>query len=463
MFSADDSIVAVATPHGRGGIGVVRVSGTEAPAIAAAVLERREPLEPRRATFTRLRDTAAGAKRGAHDEVVVTFFPAPHSYTGEHVVEISAHGSPVVLRAIVDAAVERGARLARPGEFTLRAFLNGKRNLVQAEAVADLIAAATPLQARVAFDQLEGTLTRRIADVDAALFDLIARLEASLDFPDEGYHFVEPEETARRIGEVIASVDELLGDATRGRMIREGATVVIAGRPNVGKSSIFNALAGTDRAIVTDVPGTTRDLVTEVVDVDGLAVTLVDTAGWHDTADVVEREGVARAGRARESAHLVLLVLDASEPLSEADERLLAATAHQPRAIALNKCDRPVAPACNPDRVSRQTGAIPHSIPVSAKTGEGLDGLRCAIARGLTGGEPLRDTAAVSNSRHIGLLQAARASLTSAQQAAAKAAAPEEFVLTDLQAARMRFDEVVGTRTSADVLQHIFERFCIGK
>ena len=239
------------------------------------MLTRREPLEARRATFTRL----IGKSTSVIDEVVVTYFPAPHSYTGEHVVEISAHGNPVVLRAIVGRALEVGARLAEPGEFTLRAFLNGKRDLVQAEAVADLIAAATPVQARVACDQLEGTLTRHIADVDAELFSLIARLEASLDFPDEGYHFIEADETGRHLGVVVGQLDRLLAGAGRGRLIREGATVVVAGRPNVGKSSIFNMLARADRAIVAEAAGTTRDLVSERVDIEGLEVTLVDTAG----------------------------------------------------------------------------------------------------------------------------------------------------------------------------------------
>ncbi|MDA1184240.1 MAG: tRNA uridine-5-carboxymethylaminomethyl(34) synthesis GTPase MnmE, partial [Acidobacteria bacterium] len=291
MFSTHDSIVAIATPPGRGGIGVVRISGPSSHEIATRILDRRAPLEARHATLAHVRVTAQDAPGEALDEVVVTYFPAPRSYTGEHVVEVSAHGSPVVLQSIVKSAMDAGARLAEPGEFTLRAFLNGKRDLIQAEAVGDLIAAATPLQARVAFDQLDGTLTQRIARIDADLFDLIARLEASLDFPDEGYHFIEPAETARRVGAVVGELDALLKSARRGRMIREGATVVVVGRPNVGKSSLFNALAGSDRAIVTAIPGTTRDLVVEQVEVEGLAVALVDTAGGHETAGVVEREG----------------------------------------------------------------------------------------------------------------------------------------------------------------------------
>jgi tRNA modification GTPase len=380
----------------------------------------------------------------------VTSFPAPRSYTGQDVVEISAHGSPVVLRGIVRAAIDAGARLAQPGEFTLRAFLSGKLDLVQAEAVADLINAATPLQARVAFDQLEGTLTREIAAIDTELFDLIAKLEASLDFPDEGYHFIEPAVIAGRIGTVVARLDVVLRDASRGRMIREGATVVIAGRPNVGKSSIFNNLAGSERAIVMDVAGTTRDLITEPVDIDGVAVTLVDTAGAREAIDATEREGVSRATRAREVADLVLVVIDSSAALTHDDVRLLDETAQRPRLIVANKVDRAT------------ISNIPGALPTSAIRGDGLIELRRAIANELTGGEALRDTAVVSNVRHVALLEEARASLVRARDAAAMST-PEEFLLIDLQSARSRFDEIVGVRTSDDVLKHIFERFCIGK
>jgi len=451
VFATDDSIVAVATPPGRGGIGVVRISGPTALTIAEAILDHERPLAPRYATYTRVRPPTREAS-AALDDVIATYFPAPHSYTGEHVVEISAHGSPVVLRAIVESAMAAGARLARPGEFTLRAFLNGKRDLVQAEAVADLVAAATPLQARVAFDQLDGTLTARISAIDAQLFDLIARLEASLDFPDEGYHFIEAAETARQMACIIERVNELLVGAQRGRLIRDGATVVIVGRPNVGKSSVFNALVGAERAIVTDVAGTTRDLVSEPIDLEGLAITLVDTAGWRETDDLVEREGVARATRARDVADLLLVVLDRTAPATADDDELLAQTAARPRVVVANKSDLT---ACG---VARATG-----LSVSALTGAGIDDLRRAIVRELTGAEPLRDTAAISNARHIALVEQAREHLRAAQRAAARGDTPEEFVLADLQAARARLDEVVGARTSEDVLRHIFERFCIGK
>ena len=447
MFSPDDTIVAIATPPGRGGLGVVRLSGPASQQIACAMLEHAQPLAPRHATLTHVREV---------DEVIATLFVAPHSYTGQDVVEISAHGSPVVLRAIVDAAMGAGARLAEPGEFTLRAFLNGRLDLVQAEAVADLVAAATPLQARTAFDQLEGTLTHRIAKIDAALFDVIARLEASLDFPDEGYHFIEPPHIEAAVQNVASRIAALLADARRGRTVREGAQVVIAGRPNVGKSSIFNWLAGHNRAIVTAVPGTTRDLVTERADIGGLLVTLVDTAGVRDTVDLVEREGVDRARKAATVASLLVVVLDQSEPLRDDDRDVLETTCGRPRLVVRNKTDLVLAWDQNDLREP--------SIGVSATTRAGMDLLRDTIVQALTDGEELRDPPAISNTRHIALVERALKHLEQAATAASEGVAtPEEFLLTDLQQARAALEEITGRRTTDDLLQHIFERFCIGK
>jgi tRNA modification GTPase len=451
MFSPADTIVAIATPPGRGGLGIVRISGSDARDVAHRILAREAPLEPRHATFTKVCGTRPRGEERAVDEVIATWFPAPHSYTGEHVVEISAHGSPVILQAMVQGAIDAGARLARPGEFTLRAFLHGKRDLVQVEAVADLIAAVTPLQARVAFDQLEGSLTTQIQELDTELLDLIARLEGSLDFPDEGYHFIDPRDITRRIACVIDSLDTILRDAARGRVIREGATVVIAGRPNVGKSSLFNALLGHERAIVTEMPGTTRDLVTESVEFEGLAVTLVDTAGLRDTMEAAEQEGVSRGVRARTVADLVVVVLDRCRHLTDEDFRLLDETSTQRRVIVANKCDRAAA-------WTRE-----FSREVSAANGSGISELRRAIVHALTGDEQLRDTAAISNVRHAALLESARVHLDHARGAVSEACAAEEFVLADLHAARVSLGEVVGVHTSEDVLRHIFERFCIGK
>jgi tRNA modification GTPase len=447
MFSPDDTIVAIATPPGRGGIGVVRISGPASPQIAGAILDRSEPLRPRHATLARVSHV---------DEVIATLFAGPHSYTGEDVVEISAHGSPVILRAIVDAAIRAGARLAQPGEFTFRAFLSGRLDLVQSEAVADLIDAATPLQARTAFDQLEGTLTRRIAEIDAMLFDLMARLEASLDFPDEGYHFIEPAGVHGALAEAAAAIDTLLADARHGRTIREGARLVVTGATNVGKSSVFNRLAGHERAIVTSIPGTTRDLVSEQVEIDGLAVLLVDTAGIRETHDAIEREGVQRARQAGGVATLRLLVLDQSEPLRDDDRRVLAEPAPSARVIVRNKTDRPSA--------WREDVLDEPSIGVSALTGAGFVELRSAVVARLTGREDLRDAPAVTNQRHIALLDRARDHLTRVIDATAGGTGtPEEFILSDVQHARAVLEEVTGKRTTDDLLRHIFERFCIGK
>jgi len=452
VFAPDDTIVAVATPPGRGAIGVVRLSGPRAQEILRQLVPG-AATAPRVARVSRVRVVDAAGYE-TYDDAVALHFAAPHSYTGEDVAEISAHGNPILLEGIVRAAMGCGARLAEPGEFTLRAFLNGKRDLPQAEAVADLIEAATPAQARAAADQLHGTLTARIAAIDAELFDLLARVEASLDFPDEGYHFAEPATIADTLGGIIGNIDALLADAGRGRMLREGATVVIAGRPNVGKSSLFNALLGSDRAIVTDVPGTTRDLVAERVDIEGLALTLVDTAGLRPTIDPVEREGVARSSQAHAASSLVLVVLDQSEALTDDDRRVLEATRERPRLVVKNKSDRH-------DRCELADIAAP-VVAVSAQTGDGMTALRAAIVRALTASEPLRDTPAITNTRHVALLGEARAALARGR-AAAMAEAPEEFIAADLQQARERLDEIVGKRTSDDVLRHIFERFCIGK
>src|SRR5579862_6336139 len=268
MFDISDTIVAIATPLGRGGIGVVRLAGPDAPRIAQTLVARPEPFQPRHATLAEIIDRTSGShdpsrSRRTVDQVVVTWFAAPHSYTGDDVVELSGHGSPVPLRRIVELAMSAGARLAEPGEFTFRAYLNGRLDLVQAEAIADLVNAVTPLQARAAMDQLEGTLTTAIARVDAALFDLAARLEASLDFPDEGFHFVTRDQMSAELGAVVLDLGALVRDGEAGRVVRDGSLVVITGRPNAGKSSLFNALVGAARAIVTDVPGTTRDVITE--------------------------------------------------------------------------------------------------------------------------------------------------------------------------------------------------------
>jgi tRNA modification GTPase len=368
------------------------------------------------------------------------------------VVEVSAHGSPVVLTSIVAAAIEAGARLAEPGEFTLRAFVNGRIDLMQAEAVADLIDAVTPLQARAAFDQLHGTLTRAIGDIDTALFDLIARLEASVDFPEEGYHFVDPRSLAHSIDGIVSRTQALLADARRGRLVREGLQVAIVGGPNVGKSSLFNALVGAARAIVTEVPGTTRDLVTETLDLNGLRVTLVDTAGLRETSDIVESEGVARSRQAAVVADLMLIVADASQPLSGSEFDVWPQTAHNKAVIVANKCDL------------GRAWSRGDAVAVSAATGQGLDRLRARIIDSLDV-DLAADRPAITNVRHIALVRRAHDAMVRARAAALGdgGSLSEEFVLADLQEARAVLEEIAGRRAPDELLSHIFTRFCIGK
>ena len=445
MFSTSDTIVAIATPPGRGGLGVIRLSGPDAPQIAIRLIGRERPLKPRHATFARRED----------DHLVVTLFESPHSYTGEHVVEISAHGSPVVLSSILRAAINAGARLAEPGEFTLRAFLHQKLDLVQAEAVADLIDAVTPLQARAAFDQLEGTLTTTITAIEKELFDITAKLEASLDFPEEGYHFVAPNEASASINSVIARIDALLAQAERGRLVREGAAVAIVGAPNVGKSSLFNVLLNANRAIVTAIPGTTRDLLTEQADIGGLSLSLVDTAGVRETSDVIEQEGVLRAKAAVTVADLTIVLLDRSRPLTNDDRELLGVTAARPRVVAWNKIDLPPSQPLEPlDPIE--------AVAISAATGAGIDRLIAAISSALGTREALRDRPQITNVRHAALLERARVSLARAA-AALESEVSEEFPLLDLQEAGATLQEITGRKTTDDLLRHIFERFCIGK
>jgi tRNA modification GTPase len=372
-----------------------------------------------------------------------------------------------VLQTIVERACREGARLAQPGEFTLRAHLNGHLDLIQAEAVADLIDAVTPLQARVAFDQLEGTLTEAVRTIDAQLFELVAKLEASLDFPDEGFHFITRANASVDLERVHDALTRLARDGRRGRLIREGRLVVIAGRPNVGKSSLFNALVGTNRAIVTSLAGTTRDLLTEQLDMCGVPITLVDTAGLRASVDLIEQEGVRRAERAQEGAALTLLVLDLSQPLSDDDERMLN-EAHGARLVIANKADLKSVWSVD-DRRFTGTGPV---LAVSAETGAGLDAVRTSIVNVLSGAsagdtgtqrlDEWRDTPRLSNLRHVQQVEHALISVERSLEGL-RQGSTEELVLAELGDAREALESLTQTRSSDDLLVHIFSRFCIGK
>jgi tRNA modification GTPase len=446
VLATDDTIVAVATPAGRGGVAMARLSGPAALRIALGLAARTRPLAARRATRARLDGLDVA------DEALLTYFPSPASYTGEDVVEISTHGSPVVMAAVVAGATARGARAARPGEFTLRAFLHGKLDLLQAEAVQALVDAVSPAQARQAVGHLEGALSAAVARVATDIRELHLRLEASIDFPDEGYHFVDGVAAAVAVRELRARVAMLVGGAAQARRLHDGFLVVIAGAPNVGKSSVFNALVGGDRAIVTPVAGTTRDLVSEHVLLGDAHLRLVDTAGMRSAADAVEQEGIRRATGAAATADLVLVVLDRSRPLDDDDRAVLAATAARSRLVVANKGD--LAPAWG----EQEHGAW---AIVSASTGQGIS----ALSRELSARATPADDVLVVNERQRARLREALDHLEHACAAmeAAGGAVAEEFLAADLSRAEQALDELIGLRAPDDVLSEIFARFCIGK
>jgi tRNA modification GTPase len=342
-----DTIVAISTPPGRGGIGIVRLSGPEAASIAVQLVRLRQPLEHGRTRLADVLDSGFGKDAGRIDEALVSWFAAPHSYTAEDVVEIAAHGSPVVLDLLLRRALDRGARLAEPGEFTQRAFLAGRLDLTQAEAVRDLIEAQTLTQARQAASQLGGALSRRVAPVKQALVELIALLEAGIDFAEDDIDVTPQAEIARRIGELTPPLTALEASFSRGRIIHDGLTLAIVGRPNAGKSSLFNRLIQRDRAIVTATPGTTRDTVTERISLDGIPLELVDTAGLREGREEVEQLGIARSREALADAALVLIVLDATQSLNDEEHRLLEAIW---RARCLPQMKSPALPRCQLQR-----------------------------------------------------------------------------------------------------------------
>lgn len=451
MQSTGDTIVAIATPPGHGGVGIVRLSGPASDGIARTMAGRGRAFSPRRTTKVTLRAAALSA------EALVTYYPGPRSYTGDDVVEFSAHGSPVVLAALVEQALSLGARLAQPGEFTLRAFVNGKLDLVQAEAVADIVDAVSPAQARAAYDQLDGTLSSALAAVAGEMRELELKLEASMDFPDEGYHFIDRAVVGVALDRVQAMLARLVETGTRGQVVREGARVVIAGTPNAGKSSLFNALAGADRAIVAATPGTTRDLVTTRVVLADHAVELVDTAGIRDSTDAVEQEGVRRAGRAVEHADVTIIAVDSSRPISDNDRAVMAGARLSKTVVVATKTD--LAPAW----ALRELGE--RVLAVSTLSGVGVDAVVAAVAALLDGGSGARDHVLVTNARHKALLAAALAHIAHAvdEFAAHGGELPEEFVAADVQQALAALDEVTGRRTADDLLREIFARFCIGK
>jgi len=457
--TATDTIVAISTPPGRGGIGIVRLSGPEATSIAAQLVRLRQPLEHARA---RLADVLDEQNSGdaAIDEAVVTWFEAPNSYTAEDVVEIAAHGSPVVLELLVRRALDLGARLAEPGEFTQRAFLAGKVDLTQAEAVRDLIEAQTLTQVRQAASQMGGALSRRIQPTKQSLVELIALLEAGIDFAEDDVDVTPQNEIARRIEELIEPVAALEASFARGRVVHDGLTLAIVGRPNAGKSSLFNRLVERDRAIVTAIPGTTRDLVTERISLEGIPLELVDTAGIRETYEEVEQLGIARSREAMADAALVLVVLDATLPLNEEERGLLEAIAGRPAIVAVNKTDLGAGSTAIEDVALAEMAGVP-ALRTSALTGEGIAALRERIVALATGGAAA-EPGMLTSMRHQKAIGSAHEALTDAASANAKGI-PHEMILLDLYRALWALDSLTGQTTPDDILNLIFSTFCIGK
>ncbi len=459
--STSDTIAAISTPSGRGGIGIVRLSGVEAVAIAEQLVRLRGPLEHARARFAEVLDPEEAGER--MDEAIVTYFAAPNSYTAEDLVEIAAHGSPVILDLLLRQALTLGARLADPGEFTQRAFLSGRLDLTQAEAVRDLIEAQTLSQARVAASQMGGALSRRVLPAKHALLELIALLEAGIDFAEDDLAVAPETEILRRIDELCPPLAALERTFVHGRILHDGLTLAIVGRPNAGKSSLFNALVERERAIVTAIPGTTRDTVTERIALGGIPLELVDTAGLRDASqasDEVERLGIVRSREALADAAIVLVVLDGSQigtagELQEDERKLIDAVQGRAALIAVNKSDL----AANLPQLAEGTG-----IPVlltSAVTGAGLAELRAAILKLATGGAAAEPGMLTSLRHHRSITQAI-AGLDDARKAVADAI-PHEMVLLDLYRTLWALDSLTGQTTPDDILNLIFSTFCIGK
>ncbi|HZT68294.1 MAG TPA: tRNA uridine-5-carboxymethylaminomethyl(34) synthesis GTPase MnmE [Terriglobia bacterium] len=463
----EDTIVAIATPPGRGGIAVVRLSGKLALEIALQLVRlAKQPPEPQRASLGKFIDPENGE---AMDDAVLTFFRGPHSYTGEDVVEISCHGSPVITAYMVECCLKLGARAAEPGEFSMRAFLNGRIDLTQAEAVRDLIESRTLYQARVAAAQLGGALSARLKPHKHALLELIARLEAGIDFADDDVEVMDWADLLAQLDAVRRGLERMVKSYAYGRIVREGLSLSVVGRPNVGKSSLFNRLLNMDRAIVTEIPGTTRDLVSETASMGGIPVRLVDTAGIRTTADQVEQIGVERTRQAMADSDVRLLVVDTSQEWTDEDSELLRKTrAMGQMLVAANKSDLPERTTKSDIEraIQAENGELPGRVEVvatSALTGQGVDELRDRIVRSVgAGANSGSEGELITNLRHQQLLKESLDALGRCRRAAEQRM-HHEMLLLDLYEALKALDTLTGATDVEDVLGIIFSRFCIGK
>ncbi len=454
-----DTIVALATPHGRSGIGVIRLSGASSLTIAGELAgERDSNFEPRTAHLKQIRDPANGE---VIDEALVTYFKAPHSFTGEDVVEISCHGSPVLLRQVIDICLGLDARMADAGEFSLRALANGRMDLTEVEAIRDLIDAQTVGSARQAIRQLRGEFSHQLQPLKDDLLNVIVVLESAIEFVEDDLPEIQAEGVRQKLAAISEETGRLASTFKAGRLIREGLKVALVGRPNVGKSSLFNALLGSDRAIVTEIAGTTRDQIHERFSIAGIPISLVDTAGLRETTDTVESIGVERSKKTIADADIVIVVLDVSEPVAAQQLEIIGSVKGIEHILAFNKIDKVAA-----DEIARARmqfgGHASHLAAVSAKTGAGLDQLQNAIVEPFASSDISNSGFLVTDARHHDLLVRAREgierSVTDLNEKRS-----EEMVLVGLHNALRYLGEITGETTTEDMLTRIFSTFCIGK
>jgi tRNA modification GTPase len=452
----EDTIAAVATPVGKGGIGIVRLSGSQSLALARSILSDSADVAQDRVPFlARIVEPGTGHRI---DQALVTCFRAPRSYTGEDVVEISCHGSPVVLNATLDLLVQAGARLATPGEFTLRAFLRGRMDLVQAEAVRDLIEAKTLFQAKVAHQQVAGSLSHKLKPLKDGLVRLISLLEAGIDFAEDDVPPLSSEEIRERLDFLVYGLDQLYASYRNGKIVGMGLSLAIVGRPNVGKSSLFNALLRQDRAIVTEIPGTTRDLIAESIEIRGIPFRFLDTAGIRKVSEPVEQIGIDKSLEALADADRVLLVLDGSEEFTEADRDLMGLLGNRRYTVVINKSDLPQKTGW--ERILAERGAF---ISVSAKTGAGVEFVKETLVEDVNRDGALEGEGSfVTNIRHAELLGKTVEALTRVRESR-QSELPHEILLLDCYAGLKALNALTGETTLEDILDNIFSTFCIGK
>ncbi|HXI61109.1 MAG TPA: tRNA uridine-5-carboxymethylaminomethyl(34) synthesis GTPase MnmE [Pyrinomonadaceae bacterium] len=454
MFELNDTIVALATPPGRGGIGVIRLSGPGSLQILQGLIAG-DDVHPEPNVLT-LRSLIDPATNETLDRALVCYFKAPHSFTGEDVVELHCHGSPILLRTIIDVTLTLDARMATPGEFSLRAVANGRMKLSEAEAIRDLVDAQTDAAARQATRQMKGEISNALQPLQDELLKIIVRLESSLEFVEDDLPLIEQDQLVASLRDLRAECDRMASSFSRGRLLRDGIRVTLIGRPNVGKSSLFNGLLGHARAIVTDIPGTTRDSITESIGVDGIPLIVTDTAGLRVSTDQIEAIGVDRTRREAADSDLLIVVIDGSESLTEEDHQVLSETANRRYIIALNKSDLG---GFSATRIADDPSSI---VSVSAKTAAGLDRLRAAILKPFTNGNANGEGLLITNARHHDLLTRAIEAIRASENLLLDRAS-EEIILVGLLNALRYLGEITGETTSDEILGRIFSTFCIGK